>query len=288
MEKKLILRGVIAGAVGGLLAFLFARIFVESQIQAAIDYETGRDDAQMLLDKAAGLTVEEMGPGIFSRTIQANIGIGVGMILFGIAMGALCGVAYTVCLGRVGKIRARTLAVLVAAGGFLGFYLVPYLKYPANPPSIGHPDTIGDRSALYLVMVFSSLLFLALAVWLGKKLQPRFGTWNATLLAAGAFVVAIGIVMAVLPSLGQLAANAAQYGDQATETPLPLLDAKGTIVYPGFPADVLFKFRLYSIIAQLFLWTTIALVFAPMADKLLAPLTRSTRTSADHTTPVST
>jgi len=286
MEKKLILRGVIAGAVGGLLAFLFARVFAESQIQAAIDYETGRDDAQMLLDKAAGLTVEEMGPDIFSRTIQANIGIGVGMILFGIAMGALYGVAYTVCLGRVGNIRARTLAVLVAAGGFLGFYLVPYLKYPANPPSIGHPDTIGDRSALYLVMVFSSLLFLALAVLVGKKLRPRFGAWNATLLAGAGFIVAIGIVMALLPSLGQFAANVAQYGDQATETPLPLLDAKGTIVYPGFPADVLFKFRLYSIIAQLILWTTIALVFAPMADKLLAPLTRSTRTS-DPTTPVS-
>jgi hypothetical protein len=286
MEKKLILRGVIAGAAGGLLAFLFARVFAESQIQAAIDYESGRDDAQMLLDKAAGLTVEEMGPDIFSRAIQANVGIGVGMVLFGIAMGALYAVAYTVCLGRVGNIRARTLAVLVAVGGFLGFYLVPCLKYPANPPSIGHPDTIGDRSALYLVMVVCSLLFLVLAVWLGKKLRPRFGTWNATLLAAGAFIIAIGVVMALLPSLGQLAANVAQYGDQATETPLPLLDAKGTIVYSGFPADVLFKFRLYSIIAQLILWTTIALVFAPMADKLLAPLTRSTRTS-DPTTPVS-
>ena len=286
MEKKLILRGVIAGAAGGLLAFLFARVFAESQIQAAIDYESGRDDAQMLLDKAAGLTVEEMGPDIFSGAIQANVGIGVGMVLFGIAMGALYAVAYTVCLGRVGNIRARTLAVLVAVGGFLGFCLVPCLKYPANPPSIGHPDTIGDRSALYLVMVVCSLLFLVLAVWLGKKLRPRFGTWNATLLAAGAFIIAIGVVMALLPSLGQLAANVAQYGDQATETPLPLLDAKGTIVYSGFPADVLFKFRLYSIIAQLILWTTIALVFAPMADKLLAPLTRSTRTS-DPTTPVS-
>jgi hypothetical protein len=288
MEKKLILRGVIAGAVGGLLAFVFARIFAESQIQAAIDYEAGRDEAQMLLDKAAGLTVEEAGPDIFSRTIQANIGIGVGMVLFGVAMGAIYAVVYTVCLGRVGKIRARSLAVLVAAGGFLGFYLVPYLKYPANPPAIGHPDTIRDRSALYLVMVGCSLLFLVLAVWMGKKLRPRFGNWNATLIAGGAFIVAIGIVMALLPSLGQLAANVAQYGDQATETPLPLLDAKGVIVSPGFPADVLFKFRLNSIIAQLILWTTIALVFAPMADKLLALLARTARPGADHSAPVST
>ena len=58
MEKKLILRGVLAGAVGGLLAFVFARIFAEPQIQQAIDYETGRDAAQAALNKAAGLAVE--------------------------------------------------------------------------------------------------------------------------------------------------------------------------------------------------------------------------------------
>jgi hypothetical protein len=43
------------------------------------------------------------------------------------------------------------------------------------------------------------------------------------------------------------------------------------IVYPGFPADVLFNFRLYSVAAQLLLWSVIALLFAPMADRLLAP-----------------
>ena len=45
----------------------------------------------------------------------------------------------------------------------------------------------------------------------------------------------------------------------------------GTIVYPGFPADVLFNFRLYSVAAQLLLWSVIGLIFAPLADRLLAP-----------------
>ncbi|MGM9440644.1 CbtA family protein, partial [Streptomyces murinus] len=79
MEKRLILRGVIAGAVAGLLAFVFARIFAEPQIAKAIDYESGRDAAQAVLDKAAGITAEAEGPDIFSRTIQADVGIGVGM-----------------------------------------------------------------------------------------------------------------------------------------------------------------------------------------------------------------
>ena len=271
MEKKIVLRGALAGAIAGLLAFVFARIFAEPQIQAAIDYETARDAAQQALDKAAGLPVAPPGPDIFSRTIQANIGIGVGIVFFGIAMGLLFAVVYAVCLGRVGMIRPRSLALLVAGGGFLGIYLVPFVKYPANPPSIGHPDTIGVRGALYVVMVCCSLLFLFGAILLGRRLARRFGNWNATLLAAAAFVVLIGTVMALLPPLGHLADNVRQYGVQATETPLPLRNAQGTIVFPGFPADTLFQFRLYSLAAQLILWTALALVFAPMADRLLNP-----------------
>ena len=271
MEKKLILRGALAGAIAGLLAFVFARIFAEPQIQAAIDYESGRDDMQALLDKAAGLPAEPPGPDIFSRTIQANVGIGTGMILFGVAMGLLFAVVYTVCLGRVGKVRARNLALLVAGGGFLAIYLVPFIKYPANPPSIGHPDTIGLRGALYVVMVACSVLFLSLALWLGRRLAKRFGNWNAVLLAGAAFIVVIGVVMAILPPLGHLADNVKEFGVQSTETPLPLRNAQGTIVYPGFPADTLFLFRFYSVAAQLILWTTIALVFGPLAERLLNP-----------------
>ena len=271
MEKRIILRGVLVGALAGLLAFVFARIFAEPQIQAAIDYESGRDDAQAILDKAAGLPVGDAGPDIFSRAIQANVGIGAGMVLFGVAMGGLFAVAYAICLGRAGNLRPRTLSMLVAGGGFLGIYLVPFVKYPANPPSIGHPDTIGPRGALYVLMMVCSVAFLIGAVVLGKRLAKRFGNWNATLLAALAFVVVIGVVMALLPSLGELAANVRDYGQQATETPLPLRNPAGQIVYPGFPADVLWNFRFYSIAAQAILWAALGLVFAPLAERLLAP-----------------
>ena len=198
------------------------------------------------------------------------------MILFGAAMGTLFAVVYAVCLGRVGLLRPRTLSVLLAGGGLLAIYLVPFIKYPANPPSIGHADTIKERSGFYLLMVLASIVFLVLAVLLGKRLQSRFGNWNASLIAGGAFIVAIGIVMALLPQLGTLPANVATYGSHATETPLPLTDAKGTIVFPGFPADDLYSFRLYSVSAQLILWSAIGLIFAPLAERLLRPAGRAT------------
>jgi hypothetical protein len=269
METRLILRGLLAGAVGGVLAFLFARIFAEPQIQQAVDYEEGREHAQAALDRAAGIAAEHAHADPFSRAVQGNVGIGVAMIFFGMAMGALFAVAYAICLGRTGRVRARNLAVLVAGGGFLSMYLVPFLKYPANPPAIGNGDTIQLRSSFYLLMVGCSVIFLILTVWLGRRLQPRFGTWNATLIAGGVFIAATGIVMLLLPAFGELAANR-QY-HQATETPAPLTDANGTIVFPGFPADLLYNFRLYSIGAQLVLWTAIGLVFAPLAERLLEP-----------------
>lgn len=275
MEKKLILRGTLAGAIAGLLAFVFARIFAESQIQAAIDYESGRDAAQAAIEKASGIPTFEGGHEVFSRTIQANIGIGAGVILFGAAMGALFAVAYAICLGRTGGLRPRSLSMLVAGAGFLGFYLVPFVKYPANPPSIGHQETIQERSGLYLVMVFCSLMFLFGAVWLGQRLRSRLGNWNAALVAGAAFVVAIGILMVLLPSFGELDFNRATNGSLATETPQPLTDAKGAIAFPGFPADTLFNFRLYSVAAQAILWTALGLIFAPMAERLLAPTSGS-------------
>jgi hypothetical protein len=284
MVSKLLGRGVLAGAVAGLLAYVFARIFAEPLIQRSIDYENGRDAAQAALDRAAGLPVDAADPDLFSRTVQANVGLGIGMIAFGAAMGALFAVAYTMCLGRVGRVRPRQLALLVAGGAFLAAYLVPFLKYPANPPSIGHADTIRARSGYYLVMVVASVVLLVLCAWLGRRLAAKYGTWRASLIAGATFVAAVGVVMAVLPQIGHLPVNRREYGLHATETPQPLRNSHGTIVYPGFPADVLFNFRLYSVAAQGLLWATIGIVFAPLADRLLSAYVAD-RSAADGATP---
>ncbi|WP_405494303.1 CbtA family protein [Nocardia sp. NBC_00511] len=268
MEKSIIGRGVLLGALGGLIAFIFARIMAEPIINRAIDYESGRDDAQMALDKAAGKPMDDMGPEIFTRSQQQNLGLPFGMILFGAALGALFAVVYYLALRRVGKVTARNLALLVAGGMFLTLYVVPFLKYPANPPSIGHPDTIKERTGLYMLMIVLSVAFLLGAIWLGRKLAARLGNWTASIAASVSFVVAVGVVMLILPSLGHLSENKA-FGDFDTETPQPLKDASGAIVYPGFPADDLFHFRLYSFAAQLILWVVIGVGFAWLAPRLL-------------------
>jgi hypothetical protein len=288
MEIRVILRGALSGFVAGVLGFIFARIFAEPLINQAIDYESGRDAVLAALNHAAGRPVAPDGPEIFSHGIQSTIGVATGIIAFATAMGALVAVAYLVLHGRF-QVRPRNLVWLIAGFGFLGVYLLPFVKYPANPPAIGHSFTIHARGALYLTMVAGSLILLGLAVWLARKLIPRFGMTGAVILAAVAFLVAYGVLIGLLPSLGNLAANVAHsdqfgYARAATETPQPITNilsrplvidgktiAPGQIVYPGFDADVLWKFRWYSLINQLLIWTVTALIFGALLERYLNP-----------------
>ena len=112
MERQIIGRGLLAGAIAGVLAFLFARVFVEPQIQKAIAYEDGVGAAHEAMGHG-GHSHGEAGGG-FSRAIQANIGMGLGVLLFSIAIGALFAVVFAVSYGRVGDISARMLSLAIA------------------------------------------------------------------------------------------------------------------------------------------------------------------------------
>jgi hypothetical protein len=278
MEKRLVLRGVAAGGSVGLLAFLFAPIMTEPVIQSSIDYENGRDAIQQALRHAAGLSPNPPGPEIFSRGVQRNAGIGIGLLVFGMAMGGLFAIVYALAHRRYGdRVRPRVMALVISGAGFLAIYMVPYLKYPANPPAIGHHDTIHARGLLYLGMVAVSIVSMIAAVIIARKLYPRIGGWNGTIVAAAGFVVWMAIVMAIFPELGSLHSNVVQFGHFATETPQPLKNTHEQIVYAGFPADVLFRFRLYSVISQLILWTAIGLGFGFLAERMFAPARDSAR-----------
>ena len=250
MEKRIIARGLLAGALAGVLAFVFARIFLEPVIGRAIDYEGGRGEVESAM---SGMHEHEM--EVFTRGIQANIGMGFGVLAFAVAMGALFSAAFIVAYSRFAAVPVRAQSMVLATGAFAVVYLVPFLKYPANPPSIGDPDTIGKRTGLYLLMIVLSLAFATAAVWLGRRLLPKLGVWGATLSGVGAYIVVMAVVMLLLPPV--------------SEVPQPLLNDQGTIMYPGFSADDLFHFRLYAVATQFIIWMTIGLVFGALMSRLV-------------------
>lgn len=257
MEKQIIGRGLLAGAVAGVFAFIFARIFVEPVIERAIGYEEGIGAAQEALagGHAHGGHHHHDGFEGFTRGVQANIGMGFGVLAFSVAIGALFAVVFAVTYGRVGNISARLLSLYVGGAMLLSLFIVPALKYPPSPPALSLDETLRQRTLLYLLMVVVSAALLVGAVYAGRRLADRLGAWNAALVAAGGYVVAVAVVMLLLPTI--------------EETPGPLLDAAGNMVYEGFPADDLYEFRLYSLGTQIVMYLTIALVFGAMAARLL-------------------
>ncbi|GAA1481789.1 CbtA family protein [Gordonia sinesedis] len=250
MEKKFIGAGLLSGLVAGIVSFLFARAFIEPQIAKALDYENGRSSAAAALAGGG----DEPGGELFSRSIQQNIGAGVGSVVFALCMGAFFAVAFTLLWMYVGRKYPTTDARWVAAGlGVLSFVAVagvPFFAYPANPPAVGSDDTIGARSAAYLTVTLLSVLFMIGAVILAFWLRPRLGGLLSGVAGAVAYLVAVTVAVALLP----------EYDD----VPGAMIDSTGRIVFPGFPGGVLGDFRVYAIANQVILWTLLTLVFVAL------------------------
>jgi hypothetical protein len=178
MEKKIVGIGVLAGSLSGLAAFGFARLWEAPVIGRAIQYEERRSAAE------AALTGEHAHEHeVFSRTLQENVGAGIGTIVFAIAMGALFAVAFIVATTHLRRRHLtadlRSTAMALAGAGFLSMSLVPFIIYPANPPGVGLSETISDRTGAYLLALGVSVGFAIVAAADGlPPRSARSATWR--------------------------------------------------------------------------------------------------------------
>jgi hypothetical protein len=234
MVRSLLVWGMLVGIVAGLLAFGFAKAFGEAQVERAIAFEEQQDRAQG----------EPPGPALVSRQVQSGVGLLTGVVVYGTALGGLFALAFAFAYRRVGRASARVTAALLAGAGFLTLVVVPQLKYPANPPAVGQPGTIGYRSEWFFLMLLISLAAFVAALIIGRHLAGRCGGWNAGLLAAATFVGLIAAAQLLLPDINEVP-------DQ-------------------FPAVVLWRFRVVSLGMQLILWSTLGLLFGVAAERVLS------------------
>jgi hypothetical protein len=235
MIRSLLVRGMIVGAVAGVVAFAFAYAFGEPQVQHAIDFE----------DHLARLRHEPAGAAVVSRGVQRTVGLLTGTVTMGVALGGLFALVFAWGYGRLGAAGARATAALLALAAFVSITLVPFTKYPANPPTVGSADTIDRRTVLFVAMVVISVLAAVAGARIRRQALPALGAWNAAIVACAAFVVVVAGAELALPAVH--------------ETP------------PGFPADVLYRFRLASLGTSAALWLIIGLGFGWAAERLLAP-----------------
>ncbi|MGY6655220.1 CbtA family protein [Amycolatopsis sp. TRM77291] len=242
MMRTLLVRGMLAGLVAGVLATLFAYFFGEPSVDAAIGLEGSAahsHSAPGVHEHAPAEAEEEL----VTRGVQSTVGLLTGVGLYGVAVGGLFSLAFAFVYGRLGTLRPRVTAALLAGGAFVVVFLVPFLKYPGNPPAVGQAGTIGSRTSLYFGFVALSLLVGILAAAFGRKLADKLGAWRGGLIAAGGYVVLIGVAAALLPSIDE--------------------------VPDGFPGSTLWSFRIASVGTQVVLWTALGLAFGALAEKAL-------------------
>ena len=261
--RDFLVRGLLAGLVGGVLAFGVASFVGEPSVDASISIEEAGSAAETPANDAAPAATETHthdegtehshdettaahshgGETEVPRSLQSTAGLLTGTALLGVALGGLVGVATGVSVGRLGRLGARGTAVATAATGFLVLYAVPFLAYPPNPPAVGHADTIGYRTGLYFTMVGLSVAFAAIGLIVWKRLEPRLGGWHAGLIAVAGYVVVAVVAIALMPSYNE--------------------------VPDDFPAQVLFEFRQGSMLTQLTLWSGIGITLAELSHRLV-------------------
>lgn len=240
MMGNLLLRGMLCGLAAALVCFVFLRIFGEPPVNQAIAVEEANAAAEAVAAPAGhdhGGDVE-----LVSRSTQASFGLLTALVVYGSALGGLFSLAFAFCYGRWERLGPRGTAALIAAVGFTAIYLVPWLKFPPNPPAVGNPDTIGQRTALYMAMVALSLAGAIMAMVLRGRLAPRHGRWNASLIAGSAYLVAMIVAAILLPGIHEVPAD--------------------------FPATTLWSFRMASLGGQAILWSVIALGFGLLSQRV--------------------
>ncbi|MFE6485080.1 CbtA family protein [Streptomyces sp. NPDC057757] len=231
--RNLLVRGMLAGLGAGVLALIVAYFLGEPSVDSAIGFEESH---------AAGHVHEVE---LVSRSLQSTAGLATGVLIYGVAFGGIAALAFCFALGRVGRFSPRATALLLSGCALLTVYVVPFLKYPANPPAVGDHGTIAKRTTLYFLMMVLGVLLAVAATILGKRLAPKLGTWHATVAAVAAFALVIGLAYAFLPAINEVPAD--------------------------FPASVLWRFRVSAVAMQITLWGGFGLVFGELAERLLNP-----------------
>ena len=220
-------RGLLAGLVAGLLAGLFGFALGEPVLDRAVELEERTHDGEHADD------------AVFSRGEQ-KAGLFLATTLYGTAVGGVFGLVSAYFRGRV-SLRGEWWHSLALAGAiFPGFVLLPFLKYPPNPPGVGaDPETLTARTVAYLAMAALSLLGTFFAWRLARELEG-FAAPVRHLLIGAFLLFSWGLLLALIPGFGGS-------GDA--------------------PAELVWSFRLSSVGMQAVLWTGLGCAFGLLGER---------------------
>ena len=180
---------LVSGAFAGLVHGSANLVLVEPYLDEAIGIENQNLFASGEEDDTLEFWIEYEG----YRTWQKGGQLLAGVIL-GTSIGALFGIVFTLSRNSLPGNNNIKKALILAGIMWFTIYFIPFLKYPANPPTVGEAETVVLRSILYLSFIaisgFAAVGFYKLSkIFKGKK----------KLVALIGYVVFVSVVFVVMP-----------------------------------------------------------------------------------------
>ncbi len=156
--------------------------------------------------------------------------------ILGTSMGGLFGIVYVLSRNVLPKGSDLKKSFTLAAVMWLTIYLIPFLKYPANPPTVGDPETVVLRSVLFLSFIAISGFGAVGFYQAYKRFQSKIKI--VAFIGYGMFIAIVFTIMPPNP-------------DEVTA-----------------PMDLVNGFRVMSVVAVSVFWVSIAMIFGGLWHKL--------------------
>ena len=185
-----ILITLVSGAIAGTILGLINQILVEPYIDQAIEIEV-----QNTVTSGEPVDHDEL---VQYRLWQKGGEIVAGTIL-GTSISALFGIVYVYSRDSLPGSNNKKKGLILAGIMFFVIFLIPALKYPANPPAVGDPDTIEYRESLYIGMLVISG-FTALGVAILYRRLGKTRKESRKIIVPTIYVVIIALAFVVLPT----------------------------------------------------------------------------------------
>ena len=226
--------GVVAGVIHGAVNL----VIVEPYLDEAIEIENQNLFATGLAEDTPQFWAEYSSYRDWQKSGQLLAGG-----ILGMSMGALFGIVFAYSRNSLPKGHTLKKTFVLAAIMWLTIFIIPFLKYPANPPTVGDVDTVVLRSILYLSFIaisgFSAVGFFILY----KKLQNK--KKGLAFVGYAVFITTVFFIMPVNPD-----------------------EVKA-------PMDLVNGFRAMSVIAVTTFWIAEAIIFGMLWQKYKAKLDES-------------
>jgi predicted cobalt transporter CbtA len=220
---------LLAGAIAGTILGAINQIAVEPYIDHAVELETHNANQSSQIINPAEFTAY--------RLWQRGGEMLAGTIL-GLSIGSLFGIVFAYTHNSVPGSNNKKKALIVAGIMWFVLFLIPALKYPANPPAVGDPETIYYRQSLYVAfLAISGFSALGLAF-----LYRKMGALN--------------IKKAIIPAAYAAIISGAYLAMPANPDPI------------NAPMDLLMGFRITSAITISMFWGLLGVIFGTFWDKL--------------------